>query len=169
MFDITFMEFLILLCVNLIIIITMVYNTRWNKCMDITNHYMLRYDALMKERLDINLKYNKIKPLKNNKIEIKEKKNEIKSHAENWWDRFWTLQQEQHHFWKKGCIHNDFFDLWMNYREREFFENYLTGGISIQQGWILAKNSSPYPDDFIEKINNIIIKAKMKKIEMNDC
>ena len=68
-------QFLILFSINSIIIITMFYTTKWNKRMDITNHYMTRYDVLIRERQEINMDFNKNeKSIRRKKLENPEKK-----------------------------------------------------------------------------------------------
>jgi hypothetical protein len=129
-----------LIFINLVVVFTATKNARWQKCADYTDHYMGRYDNLMKERVVINVEYEKYKKSKNNKV-----KKEIEMLAKNWWNRFWKLQQEQHQLWQKKCIHNDFFQLWMKYREKEFKENYPTGGIGINKGWENAKKNGSIP------------------------
>ncbi len=56
-----------------------------------------------------------------NKFEI-----ENNDKSENKWDektfleRFWGLQYEQYHWWRKGLISNDFFEIWMEVRRINF-------------------------------------------------
>lgn len=144
-----------LIFINLVVIITTTKNARWQKCADYTDHYMNRYDCLMKDRTRINIEYRKNKKKKNSP-----ENQEIHILSEDWWNRFWKLQQEQHQLWQKKCIYDDFFQLWMKYREKEFKDNYPTGGIGIHEGWNNAKKTDPFPEDFKDYIENIILKSK---------
>ena len=48
--------------------------------------------------------------------------------AESYWRRFWHLQQEEWVMWKKGVVDKNFYQMWLNYRRREWKEDAMQAG-----------------------------------------
>ena len=72
---------------------------KWTKTIDITDTFLRRYDELMKER---DLVFGK------------------KQSKEMYWRRYWHLQQEEYVMWKKGIVDKKFYNMWLDYRQKEW-------------------------------------------------
>lgn len=88
--------------------------TRWNKMNEITSVYLARYGELLKD----------VDTVRGGTLNVRA-----------FWHRFWFLQQEQYILWKQGVIEKGLFELWMDYRAREWSDNEVIQGISYQDSW----------------------------------
>ncbi len=88
--------------------------TRWSKKTEITSMYMTRYGELMKD----------LDSVKSGGMDV-----------HSFWYRFWLIQQEQYILWKQGVINEDLYQLWMDFRAKEWEENEVIRGICYRDSW----------------------------------
>ena len=88
--------------------------TRWNKKNEITSTYLARYGELLRD----------LDSVRSGVVDL-----------QSFWHRFWFFHQEQYILWKQGVIDKDLYQLWMDYRAKEWKDNEVIRGVSYQDSW----------------------------------
>jgi hypothetical protein len=73
---------------------------------------------------------------------------------EEYYFKYWDLQLDQYHYWKRGYVDPTTFSYWMDSRYADWNENQMTGQISYQEGWRMTKDRLQDPDfsRFIDQV-----------------
>ena len=87
---------------------------KWSKTVETTNIYLKRFDDLQRD-----LQQAAHSDVPNSSI----------------WRPFWYLQQEQYFLWRKGLIDKTFYEIWMDFRSKEWEENRILKGMSYRGSW----------------------------------
>jgi len=132
MFSIDQISIIIVIIANAVLWYLMIGLSKWNKRIEITSLYINRFNDLLKDEIMVNEK--KLSPM-------------------IWWKRFWYLQQEQYLFLKKGCIDKDIFEIWMEYRKKEWETDWQVGNIGIRKSWNVISNSREFKKFMKNKCN----------------
>lgn len=106
--------------------------TRWSKTIDITNTYLRRFAELLKES---------------------EAASKDDLERDLFWQQFWYLQQDQFYLWKRGLIDSVFFEVWMEYRVREWETDRFGQLEGYREGYHkVSKDLTPEFRKFIESV-----------------
>jgi len=112
MFSIDQISLIVVIIANAVLWYLMIRLSKWNKRIELTSLYMKRFDDLIKDEDAVNKE--KLSPT-------------------IWWKRFWYLQQEQYFFRKH--MDKKIFDIWMEYRKKEWKKDWQVGDIGIRKSW----------------------------------
>jgi hypothetical protein len=72
-----------------------------------------------------------------------------------YYERFWSLQSQQFHYWLQGLVTDYVFSQWMLNRKHEFVVDAELYGIKFGAGWEYAKQGFRFHSDFVEFIEEI--------------